>query len=1514
MIAPLTILDTFSRSVANGWGTADSGHVWSSTSSTNTVSGGVGVMSSAAGTGMTNVFFNLSNAANSSIPPQDSSEVLSRFSHTGSDLYPLTDYGPILSKQNNAETFYYTSFQGNYGEIAIGVYINGTRYEISRTSYAIDKNITYWSRFRRSGSNLYLKIWREGTSEPSSWTMTTTLWTGAYPPAAGSAGFFKRGTSSSYTVNVKNFYFYTMEDTHGANAVNDTFSRTVNAGWGWSTSGHVWEGHVSADPASLVLPRQGSVATTAGGTAILPADNTGNRVGFLGPAKSGDQEVYAKLEVDTAATGTFAKVGFRGSLSISSGNCLGYGYAVQLQSGTNTIQILKRITAGGTTTAIASGTMSATMLANTVYAVRLKIEGNVLKARAWVNGSAEPSTWQATVTDTQFVTGRAWVETSNTTGTPTNVKFHQITIQPPTPDGAGVINYTTTGSLNLTVSNDYALTVTASYTNDANDNNSIAVEYKPSTSTTWTTWAGTPTVNRTSKLWTIPITGLAYKTKYDVRVTFTDVDNVHGTNPITASYTTSGNSVTTRTVSVSGVTATSAVVTASYDDDLDTNSTASVNYRVTTREQNVAEDTFDGDNGVYLQNHTTNDGKTWAKHVATTTGTQAVLNNARLVAQNAVSSDKAVYYVSSNPPSAEYDVVADYYTAYLNASVFIMGRLSSTALTGYGVKYNGVAGRWELYRFSAGSSVLLGSFVQQLDLNSIYTVRLVLRNAYKSVEVDGNEIIRTNDNTVTSTGYGGYYATDINNGSSANHMLVDNYRISYRTAAGSWTTVGAMSPNRTTKTFSRTITGLTTDTIYDFQVTFADATGVVGGNPIIATAMTIGQAVSLKAIGTSVQPTSALIDVLYEYDTNDNASISIQYRSVQNTLWTTLLSSSIVATRSTPVKRFTTTLSNLRPATTYEVRAVVDDPNGLVEGSPRELRTLFTTGGLRIGDRLRTKHYLWKVYDPSGEYIGTLTDIPDPDYSFDENGGNTDLNVTLQRRISDVGRGPRPLIAHQNRVDVWVLDPSSNGLGPNILDNPQMDASGGWTLGTGAAYDETGGPDGSSALKLSVGTSTEYETISNPVELNTIVPLVFKAICRSVGSKIAMYAKAYNSNDIQIDQSDDIAETIGTDWQQLVVTYTPPPGTSYVRMAFRNRGAGTMWADYAEITAKEMLVYRGFIETYSPKFTTEGESIDVEILGIISQLSDDYIEHLQYVRTQNIDDAEAKKQNRGPADPATIFRDVIDTMKTTNPRCALYYTGDSIKPTGTLIEYTFRDQQPRAIFDKTRELCPPNWHYFVEPDGLVILRGPEHVKTHVLKSNVNIQSLTIDRSIRNLKNYIRVKGRQDDDMSEPDGYGSINYTAFDQESMDKYGRRVMFIKDTQIAAPDIAELYGNGRLEELNKEELRANAEIPDEKSLRFSESILIGYNIEAFKPGDLVRIFDPVAGPRNTMWDQFVWDEESWDISLQYIPLPEAVPIKSIKIDGYTATLELSQRQPSAVSNYGKLARWISKQETDSN
>jgi hypothetical protein len=729
--------------------------------------------------------------------------------------------------------------------------------------------------------------------------------------------------------------------------------------------------------------------------------------------------------------------------------------------------------------------------------------------------------------------------------------------------------------------------------------------------------------------------------------------------------------------------------------------------------------------------------------------------------------------------------------------------------------------------------------------------------------------------------------------------------VRYRVGVGAWSSPAAMTADRPNKRFTASITGLTEDTSYEVEVTYSDADGFIDGDAtILGAATTLGPAIELLAVAATPNDISAVIVASYDFDTNENASCSFQYRSIRQNLWTAINSAAVSVDR--VAKTFRTTLVGLSPNTTYSIRATVSDPDGVATGSEATQQAVFTTTGSIVDPDKRSKHYLYKIYDYEDSYLGTWNDAPEPSFRLQMNGGTSDLTVVLPRRIAQVHSDPT--IDFGNRVDIVAIDGQSDGMGRNLMLDSDMDL-GSWTLATDWSVGDTAGPDNSSALVFSSAASTTRQVLSETIELSTVSPLVTTAVAKARGGKLRMDMAAYDAEDALLDTSDDNAETIGPDWQTLRLEWVPPKGTSYVRVRVENVGAGNMYFDKVKVLSKEVLIYRGRIESYNPRLQKEGESIEIEVFGLASRLTDTSIPFLQYATTQPSKDLTAGRPKYSAADPANMLKKLIDLAQEQNPQFDLYYTDDSIKLTGTIAEYTFRDQELRDAFDKVRNLCPPGWHIFVEPDGKVLLRGPEHVPTHKLRLHVEVMEFENPKSIKSMKNFITVRGRQDEDESEPDGFGSINYTAFDQSSIDRYGLRMHVIRDGDLKDPATAEIVGDGRLEELNRPEQRGSAYIPDEKDLRYTANALRGYNIEAFQPGDMVRVYDPISGEGRTYWDQFEWDTDRWD-SAESKVLPEDVPINTVRYEGTHVIIELSQRQPNAIGDFAKLLGYMRQQE----
>lgn len=1515
-LAPITLVDTFSRTATGSWGTMDSGQAWSSGTSSYNVNGSAGTYDVTPNASYRTLFVNLSAY---DIADQQTVEVLTLCRATSSTTYPATDFGPVINRETSNQ-FYYAGLQISYGEIYIAAYINGTKYEIGRTALSLSKTVWYWVRFQRGSSNLKLRVWKMDDPEPVSWNLITGFYDGSNPPGAGDVGFYTHGLSDTHQVQVHDFYTYTLEDEYAALPVLDSFERTVDEGFGYANSGHVWEGNFAHDPAVYVNGRLGNVTDPGDGYANFDHPDTNTYIAYIGPTTTTNQEALVKISTNTGLGNTWCDIGICGLVDAPSGVTRYRGYVLRFQSAATSIAILRRGSLGGAlTTQATSGAITA-IAANTIYWLRFQKVGSVLQGRIWIDGNAEPGTWNVSFTDGSPISGGYGLLTFvQSVAATKNFKVYDYTFGVPT---LATTTYTAVQSIATTAITDSTLAVRASFANDSNANNSIVVEYKTTAETAWTTFGGTKTRVASPLSYTFTLTGLLAATTYKVRVTFSDADTVTGVNPIIGTFTTTSNGAATGTTSVTALGTTTATIESTYTGDGNANSTATIDYRIAASEYVYVSDLFRGFNYQMLEEHESDVGTLWYRHPFSD-DIHMLMTTSEVYLAPTAAAQKAVYYNDYTMPSNAYTVRAILTVNAIEGQRGVVARLDPVLNTYYVARMNPATTQWQIAKVVSGVETVLVSAAYSITVGSSYTLDFVVSDSAKTLFVNGVQVATTADNAITGIGRGGLYLQSASGTSDPTlQPFVLAFYIVTTIAAGTFGNSAAGTADRVNKKFTRNVTGLSTDTTYEFRTTYADADGLTGTNPISVTATTQGAAVSLASLNAVGQQTTAVVSTVYNYDSNNNSTITMQYRSNMDYLWTTVPSSQTTVNRGT--KTFTTLLTSLRANASYTVKVNVSDPNGIISGSSLSLTTVFTTSGYVADSDEQDKHYLWKIYDVNNKYITTWHDAPTPEFGFDENGGVSDLSVTLNRHVSDTDN-PLSGIAFQNRVDIWAVDPSSDGMGVNMVDDDDFSTNS-WTLGSNASISSTGGPDDTSCLKITAPTSVQQVTRSSPVLLRNVesvidgtiaaqpVPLVVKAIAKASGSKLTMFVEGYDINEVKIEESSSTADTVGTSWQELRLEYLPSVGVHYLRVAFKNDAAGTMYADKVTMRAKEVLIYRGRIETYTPKIDQDGETIELQVLGLVSLLSDDYIDFLQFVITQPHNDQVQARENLGPLDPGQMLRIVLDQAKKQNPSFALYYTNDSIHDVGYAMQYTFRGQQLRAIVDKIRSLAPPDWHYYVEADGLVVFRGPEHGKIHTLRRGVEIMNISIENSIRNLKNVVQVKGRQDEDNTEPDGNGTIFYLAFDQASIDKYGRRVLHVQDANIIDPTTAETVANGRLEENNHEEKRVQCQVQDEKSIFYTGKALKGYNIEEFRPGDQVIIFDPVGGPRLTYWDAFNWDVAKWDFNNVFTPLPDPVPIKTVQYQGTYSRLELSERQPSSVSDFGRLYRWLATKDAESN
>jgi hypothetical protein len=171
---------------------------------------------------------------------------------------------------------------------------------------------------------------------------------------------------------------------------------------------------------------------------------------------------------------------------------------------------------------------------------------------------------------------------------------------------------------------------------------------------------------------------------------------------------------------------------------------------------NFSTDSFTGTTGTTLASHTGETGATWAAYSAS--GTTALLTDANRLRRNGNAT--AAYYSSGTPPSADYSVQADIVVKSLLTSdtAGVIGR--ATAATGtstyYFAQYSVASAGWQLEKSVSGTVTQLGStYAQTLTAGSTYTLTLELLGSSIRLLVNGTDVIRVTDTSITTAGRAG---------------------------------------------------------------------------------------------------------------------------------------------------------------------------------------------------------------------------------------------------------------------------------------------------------------------------------------------------------------------------------------------------------------------------------------------------------------------------------------------------------------------------------------------------------------------------------------------------------------------------------------------------------------------------------------------------------------------------------------------------------------------------------------
>lgn len=171
-----------------------------------------------------------------------------------------------------------------------------------------------------------------------------------------------------------------------------------------------------------------------------------------------------------------------------------------------------------------------------------------------------------------------------------------------------------------------------------------------------------------------------------------------------------------------------------------------------------------------------NDDTNWVRHPDSTLG--AIVTVQAFGTGRQSNSTAVWYYYNAAPASADYSVFADIVAKSINATsrIAIVGRLSSTAITGYFLSFRQDSDEVQLWKVVAGTFTQLDSAPWTFTDEAVYAAELRLTGTSIRGFVDGVEVVSATDSAVTAAGFAGLRAYNVSTaGSDAQDLHFDNF-------------------------------------------------------------------------------------------------------------------------------------------------------------------------------------------------------------------------------------------------------------------------------------------------------------------------------------------------------------------------------------------------------------------------------------------------------------------------------------------------------------------------------------------------------------------------------------------------------------------------------------------------------------------------------------------------------------------------------------------------------------------
>lgn len=191
-------------------------------------------------------------------------------------------------------------------------------------------------------------------------------------------------------------------------------------------------------------------------------------------------------------------------------------------------------------------------------------------------------------------------------------------------------------------------------------------------------------------------------------------------------------------------------------------------------------------------------------------------------------------------------------------------------------------------------------------------------------------------------------------------------------------------------------------------------------------------------------------------------------------------------------------------------------------------------------------------------------------------------------------------------------------------------------------------------------------------------------------------------------------------------------------------------------------------------------------------------------------------------DPSDIVKDGLDAFTTqAGGDSFTTYSDQTVATTGTLVSYTFRANTYSELLQKSLELAPPNWYYYVDlGSNLVYFQEKASTARHQFILGRHINKLDLKSYIGSVVNEVLFTGGGDPAL----------YKLYTRSVQSGTRRSLARLSDNRVTVEDSADIIANTELDNKENVQYRSTVTILDRV-----------YDIESIRLGDTVsfRNFD---------------------------------------------------------------------------